>query len=435
MSTVTAKPATLGELIHYHRKKKDISLNKLKELVGIDKGSLSRIENGEVKRPDFQMILAIAAALDIPSEDIVELYIEIGHKANVMYSILVKVLEFSMTSSLVIKIATKFLESPKENSEDLVEKLYQTTDSLKDTSIKLSLYKLIIDYSRDHGIMFYIAKGLMQEYLIERNDFSKLNSTYQKGRYILKYAHCLSVDERVNLHYRLGVHAYNLCCFEESIALCEKVIAEDATKSILSAEAHGIICDSYYFLGKYNLCEEYMKIYSEFTFPFIKDNVKVTTAVLHAKKGNVDLAIEQLQECLKSCGQNSLLHIINQLMLLYLQNENLSAIEELIDYEEKITSIPYTSPFKQLEVAHYYKIKGDYYISSGKMEKGIDCFFKSALRYSKVNAVQKERECINRVVSLHIASNEVMSIGNLKKLQVLYNECNEQEEKHEQTVN
>ncbi|MCE5171652.1 helix-turn-helix domain-containing protein [Paenibacillus profundus] len=435
MSTVAAKPKSLGELIQYHRQKKDISLNKLQELVGIDKGSLSRIENGEVKRPDFQMILSISTALDIPCDDIVELYIEIGHKANVMYSILLKVLEISIPSSLVIKIATKFLESPKENSEDLVEKLYQTTDSVKDTSIKLSLYKLIIDYSRDHGIMFYIAKGLMQEYLIERNDFSKLNGTYQKGRYILKYAHCLSVEERVNLHYRLGVHAYNLCCFEESIALCEKVIDEDPTKSILSAEAHGIICDSYYFLGKYDMCEEYMIRYSEFPFPFIKDNVKVTTAVLYAKKGNVDLAIEQLQECLKSCGQNSLLHIINQLMLLYLQNDNLSAIEELLNYEEKIISIPYTSPFKQLEVAHYYEIKGNYYISLGSTEEGIDCFFKSALRYSRVNAVKKERECINLVVSLHITSNEGMSIANLKKLQILYNQCNEQEEEHEQTVN
>ncbi|BFH15218.1 hypothetical protein J6TS7_34040 [Paenibacillus dendritiformis] len=49
-----------------------MSLSKLLEAVGVDKGSLSRIENGEVKRPDFQSILSIAAVLGIPHNDIVE---------------------------------------------------------------------------------------------------------------------------------------------------------------------------------------------------------------------------------------------------------------------------------------------------------------------------------------------------------------------------
>ncbi|WP_353961265.1 helix-turn-helix transcriptional regulator [Paenibacillus sp. S-12] len=63
MRIVTAKPATLGELIQYHRQRKNISLSKLQELVGLDKGNLSRIENGEVKRPNFNIIESIAAPL------------------------------------------------------------------------------------------------------------------------------------------------------------------------------------------------------------------------------------------------------------------------------------------------------------------------------------------------------------------------------------
>lgn len=53
MSTVATRPKSLGELIQYHRKKKEMSLSKLQEAVGVDKGSLSRIENGEVKRLIF----------------------------------------------------------------------------------------------------------------------------------------------------------------------------------------------------------------------------------------------------------------------------------------------------------------------------------------------------------------------------------------------
>ncbi|MFD3272403.1 helix-turn-helix domain-containing protein [Paenibacillus dendritiformis] len=77
---------SLGELIKHYRQKKEISLSKLQEAVGVDKGSLSRIENDEVKRPDFQSILSIAAVLDIPHNDIVEQYIEIGHKPEVLYT-------------------------------------------------------------------------------------------------------------------------------------------------------------------------------------------------------------------------------------------------------------------------------------------------------------------------------------------------------------
>ncbi|MCM3337751.1 helix-turn-helix domain-containing protein [Paenibacillus sp. MER TA 81-3] len=172
MSAVAAKPATLGELIQCYRQKRDISLSKLQELIGIDKSSLSRIENGEIKRPDFQIIQSIAAVLGIPSDDIVELYIEIGHKSDVIYSFLQKALEAPSSASLITKIATKFLEAPNEESLDLVEKLYQTINSVNDTYIKLSLYSLIIDYSRSHGIMPYTAKGLYQRYLIERNEIS-----------------------------------------------------------------------------------------------------------------------------------------------------------------------------------------------------------------------------------------------------------------------
>ncbi|MGG3838665.1 hypothetical protein ABEV00_16790 [Paenibacillus thiaminolyticus] len=43
MSTVAARPKSLGELIQYHRKKKEMSLSKLQEAVGVDKGQL--VEN------------------------------------------------------------------------------------------------------------------------------------------------------------------------------------------------------------------------------------------------------------------------------------------------------------------------------------------------------------------------------------------------------
>ncbi|BFH16633.1 hypothetical protein J6TS7_44840 [Paenibacillus dendritiformis] len=83
--------------------------------------------------------------------------------------------------SLIPKIAAKFLESPNEDSLYVVGRLFRDTDSIHNDSIKLSLYGLIVNYSRAHGIMPYIAKGLFRKYMIERNDFSRLKETYENG--------------------------------------------------------------------------------------------------------------------------------------------------------------------------------------------------------------------------------------------------------------
>lgn len=95
-----------------------MSLSKRQEAAGLDQGSLSRIENSEINRPAFQSILATAAVLDIPHDDIE-----------------------NSTSTL------EFLESPNEDCLDAVEKLYRTADTVNNPFTQFSLYNPIIDYS------------------------------------------------------------------------------------------------------------------------------------------------------------------------------------------------------------------------------------------------------------------------------------------------
>lgn len=112
--------------------------------------------------------------------------------------------------------------------------------------------------------------------------------------------------------------------FQESIDLCSNNVAEDIPVSLFKAESVGIINDSYYYLGDYNLSEKFLKQYMTFPYPHIKENAKLRTAVLLAKKGNRELALSQLHECLQRCNSNTLLHVINQLLMIYLQSEDLS---------------------------------------------------------------------------------------------------------------
>lgn len=152
---------------------------------------------------------------------------EIERRSDSLLHILYTTIQHKSSHELIRKVATKYLESSNEDSFDLTEKLYQNIGSIEDTSIKLSLYNLILDHSRSHGMMPYIAKGMYQRYLIERNDFSKLKESYYIGKYVLHYADFLPQQDRIELYYKLGVHAYNLRIYNESIEHCKKILTED----------------------------------------------------------------------------------------------------------------------------------------------------------------------------------------------------------------
>ncbi|MCM3342125.1 helix-turn-helix domain-containing protein [Paenibacillus sp. MER TA 81-3] len=277
---------TIGELIHQYRRESGMTLSQLSDITGSHKGTISRIENGDVKRPEFETVHPLASALGIPFEDIVERYIEIDKRANSLQTILQTVIQ-SGNIELINKVALKFLESPSEDSYSLVERLYTLADAIEDKPIRLSLYMLLIHYSRNHGMMLFLAKGLYAAYLIERDDFTKLKATYDSGKHIIHYVNFLSQEERISLYYKLGVHAFNLRLFEDSIELCNKVLEEDPTDSLFKVNSTGILRDSHYYLGNYDLSEKYSVQYSKFNHPHVKENVLLLEAALHAKKGDV----------------------------------------------------------------------------------------------------------------------------------------------------
>lgn len=411
---------TIGELIHQYRRESGMTLSQLSDITGSHKGTISRIENGDVKRPEFETVHPLASALGIPFEDIVERYIEIDKRADSLQTILQTVIQ-SGNIELINKVALKFLESPSEDSYILVERLYTLADAIEDKPIRLSLYRLLIHYSRNHGMMLFLAKGLYAAYLIERDDFTKLKATYDSGKHIIHYVNFLSKEERISLYYKLGVHAFNLRLFEDSIELCNTVLEEDPSDSLFKVNSTGILRDSHYYLGNYDLSEKYSVQYSKFNHPHVKENVLLLEAALHAKKGDVLLAISQLQLALNTCGENSQLHVINQLLTLYLDQGNLSAIHKLLEMEERVVSVPYSTPYKQSRLAQFFKLKGDFYVAGGDFEKGITSYLESAHQYTIVNDTLKERECMNCIINLHIRDNKVMSIDILNKLSKYYN--------------
>ncbi|NBI29040.1 hypothetical protein [Chengkuizengella marina] len=203
----------------------------------------------------------------------IEQYIGIEDRADVLFTILNESVEKN-NLSIITKVAMKALQSPVEDSLELVEKFYDKIDHINNPSIRLTLYKVMIEYSRAHGIMPYLAKGMLQSYLIGV------------------------------MYYKFSVHAYNLCLFKDSVDMGINALNETITETRMRANTIFAICNSYYerddfsklrstyesgkgilffkefltseeqFLENYEQTKEYLEKYKEFSLPEVEDNVK-----------------------------------------------------------------------------------------------------------------------------------------------------------------
>ncbi|MCE5168248.1 helix-turn-helix domain-containing protein [Paenibacillus profundus] len=412
---------TIGGLIHQYRREAGMTLSQLSELTGIHKGTISRIENEDVKRPEFATVRPLATALKIPFEKLTELYIEIENRADALLSMLQGVIQETGNEELINKVGLKFLESPNEDSQTLIERLYSLVNGLEDQRIKLSLYMLIISYSRDHGIMRFLAKGLLQAYLIKRDDFSKLEAIYQAGLHIVHYTTFLSNEEALTLHYKLGVHAYNLMKYEECVDLCKYVIKNENTQSKIKANALYLTGLAYDCLGDHEKWEAYLKDYGSYNIPGVEENKKVTNALVNSRTGNMNLAIEQLKQLIPNVTDRNFIIIITRLFEIYLQYNDVHAARQLFAYEDKIKNIPVTTPITQLNIAYYYRLKGKTLIGDD-IEGSFDSFYKSSLEYASISKFDEAFESLSLVSKELLNNTSLINVETISKIDLLYDE-------------
>ncbi|SUA98975.1 tetratricopeptide repeat protein [Paenibacillus thiaminolyticus] len=254
------------------------------------------------------------------NSEIADQYTEIEHKPEVIYSILQTELGTLEHPSLIPEIAAKFLEL--SNGMEGVKELCRVTDSIDDTAIQLAVYNLIIDYSRSHGMMPYIAKGLYRKYMIERNDFSKLKETYQLGKCALDYVQFLSDKERIIFYYSIGVHADSLMNYDDSVPYMKYVVENDNSEDgAYRANAYLSLCNSSYNTGDYRASQVYLNEYSKYSFSYVADNVHFMSACIDGKMGNVDSSISKLRSYLQNTSEYNLIYAVAELLDQYLQKK------------------------------------------------------------------------------------------------------------------
>ncbi|MEQ7053728.1 helix-turn-helix domain-containing protein [Paenibacillaceae sp. P-4] len=415
-----AQILSIGELIHSYRRNSGMTLAQLSETSGVHKGTISKIENEDVKRPEYTTLRPLVEALHIPLDTVVELYLSVDKRAEMRLHILQDVIQHSGSAELARTVGAKFLESPSDDSHSLVERLYSFTASVEHKEIRLALYQLIVDYSRDHGIMPFLAKGLLQVYLIERDDFTRMRAVYESGNHIVMYAHFLSMEDRIMFYYKLGIHAYNLFLYPESIELALHVVQEAEPDNEYYVHALFILRGAYYQIGNYDKSEYYTHLYSQYDGPYIKENTLLMNALLNSKKGKTDVAVAQLTTLLEKCDQNTALSALNQLMIIYLQEHRLEEAKDLLSYPIDPQHIIYSNPNMISQLAEYYYHRAKYFITVGEFEKSISGFLEGALHFSRVDDVRQEKQCIHQIMQSHLTQNIPIPIPTLEKLTDYY---------------
>ncbi|WP_340701549.1 helix-turn-helix transcriptional regulator [Brevibacillus borstelensis] len=87
-SVHTLEFATIGDVLKKYRKQSNLSISQLARLTGVHKGVIAKIENGSTRRPGLKITMPLAKVLNIPTDKIVELYIEIDKRPEVLFGLL-----------------------------------------------------------------------------------------------------------------------------------------------------------------------------------------------------------------------------------------------------------------------------------------------------------------------------------------------------------
>lgn len=326
---------TIADFIFQLRKERNLSYSDLEELTGVSRGVLHKIEIGETKHPEYKTVKAISPVLLVPYFQVIEGYIENENRVDTLFEILADVITREGTGSLVSKVALRLLESPNKGTEVSLERLFNFTQAMKDNSLKVTLFEVIIQYSRGHGVMVYLAKGMLQKYLIERLDFKRLEQTYQEGQEILHYTNFLSREEKITFYFRMGLHSHNTKKYTDCIEHCITGINLEDRETELKARAYLATINSYSHLKHYDTVERYLDVFEQFEYDFVAEAAKITRAITKARKKEYDIAVPLLRSYMNELSNNYKISIATELIEIYLQIKDMKSIAELLERERE----------------------------------------------------------------------------------------------------
>ncbi|NKQ22769.1 helix-turn-helix domain-containing protein [Brevibacillus laterosporus] len=404
----------IGNLFELQRIRKDISIGELSENTGISKSVLYRILNGGTKHPSLNTSKKIMNALDIPLGEFIQAFMMFTHRPTTLQVLLTDAISIS-DKNLVVQIAKKLLEAPGMDTFLALDHIVQASNGDIDQQIKLALCDVVIDYTRQRGIPYYLSKMLYEKYIIERDDFSRLKETYESGKELLHYCDLLHHQERLSLFYRLAVHAYVLEHYRECIELCRRGIREDEEDSKEKATALISMANSYLKLNNVKLAELFSIQYGNSQYADFRK--KYFQALLYGKKKRYEEAISLFKECLTETGLDGRINIVTDMLDLYLEIGKEDLIKELLESEDEFLSGDILAhPYRIKNTAKYYERKSLCQLSIGHIDQAANSLFQSIVYYREVGDFKGVTMCISLLAKYHHENKTQLSSEHLEKI-------------------
>ncbi|NKQ22484.1 helix-turn-helix domain-containing protein [Brevibacillus laterosporus] len=414
---------TFGGLIKDKRTELGISLSELSRLSGISKGVLSKIETGKTKRPKLSTLKSLMEVLKFPYDEVIKYYVESEDRIDVLHAFLLEAIELH-NLSLISKVANHFLSSPRDDTYNLLESLYEFANTCICNEVKLSLYDEIVQYARQHGVPKYMAKGLYKTFFIKVQELDHLEEVFKLGEEILYYKEFLNQEESIKFLYRMAFLAHDLKKYEKCIQLGRMGHAEDTTENEIKERVALAICNSYMFEEKYDELENQLQLYKKLGYKFICDRIKFFRAIILARTGNEKEAIPLLKECVAESTENNRLHRVNELIEALLRINDLDSLQHILEQEEKNTTVIINTPYKYSELGKYFKHKGMFLVKHGFFSEGMEAYLASMKFYSEIHSLSGLSECSEEIYIHHCEQNKDMHLGLLNKLREVYNVVN-----------
>ncbi|MGF9907085.1 helix-turn-helix domain-containing protein [Brevibacillus porteri] len=406
---------SLGELISSHRSRRNLTLADLSELSGVSKSTISLIETGETKRPSYATWRKIAEAIDIAPSIIINAFVDTTHHPKTLELVLAEVIHEGW-EALVAKVAAHYLESPKIDTFRALDHIASTARDTENKRIKRILCDTIISFARSRGIPSYLANALYERYLVERDDFSRFEETYRRGKELLLYVEHLYVEDRIDYYYKMGVHANILDLHDESIDLCRLGLREDRSYNRPKASAYISLFNSCIYFGDFHVANIYLKEYENSQYAdFRKNHFRAT---LLAKKGQHEDAISLFNVCLNETDREGRISIVVDLMESYLETGKTDDLMLLIETEDQFLPerMP-QHPYRIKTLAQYYRRKALCLISMERYDQGFHSLIDSIKYYKHIGIATEVIEGIRLFLRHHRTNNKNLSFEHMELIE------------------
>ncbi|TQR29423.1 helix-turn-helix domain-containing protein [Brevibacillus brevis] len=371
---------TLGNLFNDRRQKRGLSIAEVARQTGITRKTIERIELGLIKHPKLETVESLTTLLEIHFTEYIPIYVQFEINRDKLEGILAKAVSYQK-KELLLPIVCQYVTVADTEIVKGMARLMDFAAGLENKQQAAVLYSAIAKQALSYGLLKVLAKALFQEYMIIRDINAR--ETYRLGERVIGYSEFLSREDRLEAHYKVGVHAHLLELYRESLEILQPIIDD---KKLNEGRLKEKTLHAYYNnlieLKEFLEADKYLELYATEYNKHENSYYLVDKARIFAATGMTQEAIPILEAHLKKNEMNNAtVNAVLELIKIYLELGKTSEALKFADYENKLARIieidSIKGPFNKLHYGIYLRWMGKAFYSAQDYKMTTEFFLKS----------------------------------------------------------